>query len=99
MTLIFTPEAEKDVEEAVTWYEAQSKGLGAAFILSVDACMHGILRHPTLHALLKKGIRRVSLNRFPYSVFYMAEPDSIHILAVLHQHRNPSVWKKRKPKD
>ena len=38
--LIFRPEAELDLSEAVSWYEEKVKGLGANFLLNVEATMN-----------------------------------------------------------
>lgn len=35
--LIFRPEAETELTEAVDWYEARSLGLGAEFLRALDA--------------------------------------------------------------
>ncbi len=35
--LVFRPEAETELTEAVDWYEARSLGLGAEFLRSLDA--------------------------------------------------------------
>lgn len=93
--LIFRPEAESDLREAYTWYENQSKGLGADLILCVDAALSLIQRSPELYAQVHKNIRRVLTRRFPYGIFYIAEVDKIIVLAVFHVKRNPKHWQKR----
>lgn len=93
--VIIRPEAESDLQEAYAWYENQSKGLGADFILCVDAALSLIQRSPELYAQIHKNIRRVLTRRFPYGIFYIAEVDKIIVLAVLHVKRNPKHWQKR----
>jgi len=93
--LIIRPEAESDIQEAYAWYEDQSKGLGADFILCVDAALSLIQRSPELYAQVHKNIRRALTRRFPYGIFYIAEVDKIIVLAVLHVKRNPKHWQKR----
>ena len=93
--LIIRPEAESDLQEAYTWYEDQSKGLGADFILCVDAALSLIQRSPELYVQVHKNIRRALTRRFPYGIFYIAEVDKIIVLAVLHVKRNPKHWQKR----
>lgn len=44
--LIIRPEAEAEINDAFTWYEEQVSGLGADFILNLDATFHKILRNP-----------------------------------------------------
>ena len=93
--IIIRPEAESDLQEAYAWYEDQSKGLGADFILCVDASLSLIQRSPELYAQVHKNIRRALTRRFPYGIFYITEVDKIIVLAVLHVKRNPKPWKKK----
>ncbi len=93
--LIIRPEAEKDLQEAYSWYEKQSKDLGADFILCVDAALALIQRSPELYVQVYKNIRRALTHRFPYTIFYTVGVDTIIVLAVLHVKRNPEHWQKR----
>ena len=38
-TIIIRPEADIELQDAFSWYEAQSKGLGLEFIRSIDASL------------------------------------------------------------
>ncbi|MBI4756879.1 MAG: hypothetical protein HY778_15970 [Betaproteobacteria bacterium] len=38
------------------------------------------------------GGRRAVISRFPYLVFYLAEPARVVVLAVLHGSRSPDAW-------
>ena len=40
-------------------------------------------------------VRRALLHKFPYSIYFVNEPEAIAIIAVLHQHRRPDMWKSR----
>jgi hypothetical protein len=42
--LIIRPEAEAEMSEACDWYEERLPGLGASFLLCVDAVFQGIVR-------------------------------------------------------
>lgn len=35
------------------------------------------------------------LRRFPYLVVYVEEESFIEVIAVMHAHRNPEIWKAR----
>jgi plasmid stabilization system protein ParE len=41
-------------------------------------------------------VRRALVRRFPYAVYYVAEPDQISILAVIHTRRHPHRWQSRR---
>lgn len=47
---------------------------------------------PLLYAEVIPGVRRSLLPRFPYGVFYVVRSDLVHILAVIHNARNPKRW-------
>ncbi len=48
----FHPEAEREFEEAASWYDERSPGLGVEFIASVRAKIEQILESPELCQLL-----------------------------------------------
>lgn len=89
------PEAEAELADAFEWYEERVRGLGAEFLLSVDATVHMIVRNPYQFTKIRKEVRRALLHRFPYGVFYVVEADRIVVLAFFHAKRNPKRWQKR----
>lgn len=40
-------------------------------------------------------VRRALLRHFPYGVYFVEGPDDVAVLAVLHLHRDPDMWKSR----
>ena len=46
---MFRAEAEEELLEAVGWYEERMKGLGSAFLLSIEAAIDSISRNPESH--------------------------------------------------
>lgn len=94
--LILRPEAEAEVEEAYRWYEERSAGLGTEFIRVVDAALEPIRRQPDLYPVKYKNARQVVLRRFPYSLYYIIQPDaSIEVTSCFHTSRNPRRWRSR----
>ena len=93
--LIVSREAESELTETYDWYETRFKGLGAEFLLSVDACFNSILRTPKIYPVVYKNLHRALLRRFPYQVFFLEEGESIVVLAIFHGKCNPKHWQKR----
>ncbi|MEI6788795.1 MAG: type II toxin-antitoxin system RelE/ParE family toxin [bacterium] len=93
--LIIRPEAEAELVEAFEWYESRVQGLGAEFLLAIDATLANILRNPLQHPLVHKTVRRALLRRFPYEIFFVLGDLHIVILAVFHAKRNPKQWTDR----
>ena len=90
-TFILT-EAQANIREAALWYEQQESDLGVRFISDIRRSLKAISKMPLRFPIVENGVRRLLLNRFPYSVYFVAEHDVIVILAVLHQHRDPQMW-------
>jgi len=90
------PEAELDLDEAYSWYQAQAPDLGADFLGAVNMCIAAIRRHPEAYQLVDPTMRRALLRRFPFAVFYEVGPAEILVYAVFHGARNPTAWKRRR---
>jgi len=91
----FRPEAEDEIAEAVDWYEARGRGLGAAFLRSVEAAIASLRRNPEMYATVLRDARRAVLRRFPYSLIYVPSASEILIVACIHGRRHPARWQRR----
>ena len=90
--LKFSTRALREIGEAQEWYELQSPGLGEEFIAAMELQLKRLEQAPLLYAEVIPSVRRALLPRFPYGLFYVVRGNLIHILAVLHDARNPSRW-------
>ena len=93
--IVFRPEVETELAEAVDWYELRGQGLGAEFLRSLDAVIAQVQRRPPLYPIVFDSARRAALRRFPYSVIYLVRDDEILIAACIHSKRNPIRWQER----
>lgn len=94
----FRPDAEQDLTEAVDWYEQRGRGLGAAFLRSVEAALAFVQRYPKQNPVVLRAARRAVLRRFPYSLIYIESENEILILACFHGRRDPRRLSVRVPK-
>lgn len=92
--LKFSSRALREIGEAQEWYELQSPGLGEEFIAAVELQLKRLEQAPLLYAEVIPNVRRALLPRFPYGLFYAVRGNLIHIVAVLHDARNPRRWPK-----
>ena len=90
--LKFSSRAVREIGEAFTWYEEQSKGLGAEFELAFELQLKRLEQVPLLYPEVISGVRRTLLPRFPYGIFYTLKTDVVHVLAVIHHARKPKRW-------
>jgi toxin ParE1/3/4 len=87
------PEAQTEIREAARWYESNEVGLGIRFIGEVRKTLQHIADNPLRFPVVDKDVRRALLHKFPYSIYFVNEPEAAAIIAVLHQHRRPTTWK------
>ncbi len=92
----FHPLAESELLDAARYYEARSKGLGHSFLAVVRRAIEQIQAFPESSPVVRGGLRRRALRRFPYSLIYAAESSEVKIIAVMHQKRRPYYWEGRK---
>jgi len=90
--LIVRRRAESQAFHARDWYESQLKGLGLRFVDELDVAIQRAQQNPQHYQAVYREIRRVLLRRFPYAVFFVAEPGRVVVLAILHQYEDPAKW-------
>lgn len=95
LRLILRPEARLDIDETVFWYEDQRSGLGTRFTEELDQLFRRIVDSPVQFPSVAPDTRRGLLHRFPYAVYFAVGRENVAVIAVLHQHRDPRVWKQR----
>ncbi|WP_437574207.1 type II toxin-antitoxin system RelE/ParE family toxin [Sorangium sp. So ce887] len=97
--LLVRPSAELDIREAADWYEGEEDGLGGQFVDELRHIVRRISDLPSQFPDVGRGVRRALLKRSPHTVYFLLRVEGSEraavILAVLHQRRSPSVWKKR----
>ena len=87
--------AETEVDNAVSWYQEQTEDQSLNFLIELDRAVQVVRTYPLLAAEIEPDIRRFLLHRFPYSLIYGIEADTIVVIAVAHDHREPGYWSDR----
>jgi len=95
MNYSFHEEAEKELFEAIEYYEERQPGLGLKFSEEVYATIERICANPLAWTAIDPKTRRCLTNKFPYGVLYRIVDDHIRIMAVMHLHRKPDYWRDR----
>jgi len=95
VTVRFLEVAQRELDDAVAYYNAESPGLGDALVLEVVAAIERIRRFPRAWHPLGAEVRRCRLRRFPYGLIYSEDSGGILVLAVAHTHREPDYWRDR----
>ena len=88
--------ARTDIAEAFRWYESRSAGLGHEFLRAVRVAFAAIERAPEQYPIAVDDIRKVTLRRFPYVIYYVVLERGISVIAVMHGRRHPRRWQSRR---
>ena len=94
--LEISSEAELEIFEAALRYERERIGLGVRFETQVNSVFASLVDNPFQFPVIEEGVRRAIVRVFPYAVYFTLEADLITVLAVLHMHRHPDTWKRRR---
>ncbi len=89
------PEARAEIRKSLIWYLEQSESVAFGFSAEVQNAFLAISKNPQLYPKYWHGIQRNVLDRYPFSVIYIDNPDTIQIVAVAHAKRRPGYWQKR----
>ncbi len=88
--LVLRPEARRELEQAVEWYETQLPDLGRQFRGEVYRTFDTIIARPELYPKSHGTARKAVLRHFPFLVFYLVETKQIVVVAVFHAKRDPA---------
>lgn len=92
MNVRFLAPAQRELDDAVAWYNEQVIGLGLEFLDELDRAVRRVLAFPLSYPEIEPGIRRCRLARFPYGLIYGVDDETVVIVAVAHLHRRPRYW-------
>jgi plasmid stabilization system protein ParE len=95
VTVRFLEVAQRELDEAIAYYNSQVPGLGDAYLVESVATIERIRRFPEAWQPLGEQVRRCRLRRFPYGLIYAVDEGNILIVAVAHTHRRPDYWRDR----
>jgi toxin ParE1/3/4 len=87
--------AERDVAEAMDWYEAQVPGLGVAFLEDFAQVLGRIAVTPLIYQVIYRESRRAQLRRFPYVVWFKVQDQLVTVRACLRGSINPAKMRRR----
>lgn len=88
--------AVREFDEAIEWYDLQSKGLGKRFRKSVIEQIEKIKKNPKWYLTEETNVHKAYVPKFPYKILFTIEGEqSIVVWAIAHTHRKPSYWQSR----
>jgi toxin ParE1/3/4 len=93
MQLIFHPAARLELDVALQWSKTAFRDRTAARLRRrFDQAGQMLIREPALGASVSSQARRFPLRQFPYTLGYRVQSETITVIAVTHQSREPGYW-------
>ena len=95
--VIYAAKVYEDLQEAVDFYNSREKGLGVRFFKSVKIQISQIKSNVYAFQVRYDDVHCAPLKSFPYTIHYRvdAEKNTIRVIAVFCDYRNPAIWKNR----
>lgn len=90
----YTRSALDDIDQAYSWCEDQSEGLGDRFLADVRATAARIDANPLGFEKRIKEARKANLRRFPYALWFEIEGGNL-VIACLHARRDTRLARER----
>ncbi len=87
--------AEEELWETVDYYDARKDRLGKEFARELQRVMQLIRSQPHLFPKVSGEKRKAVLKRFPYLIIFEIVENTVFVLAIFHEKRNPKVWADR----
>jgi hypothetical protein len=92
MILKILAEAEAELDDAISGYEAIVPGLGIRLKEEAKTVVSWIANHPEFPRIRRHDYRRVNFKIFPYYIAYVIHDQIVWILAIAHTARRPEYW-------
>ncbi len=95
LTVQFNQEAQKELLDAIDYYENKQKGLGLHFNTIVSQTINKISDFPKAFPIVYDNKRKAVLKPYPYLIIYEYEiiDNTIYILSIFHSRQDPIIGK------
>jgi len=93
--IIFVPEIASELDQSLEYYKKQEIGLEKLFLDEIEKALKKIQKNPERYHLIEDNIRKYIIKQYPYKIIYTIKPETIIIIAIVHQKRKPDYWKGR----
>ena len=94
MTTKVLRKAREDLRLGIQFYNRQQQGLGNYFYDALISDIESLQLYAGIHPKIKNFYRALS-KRFPYSIYYKVDEDTVKIYAILDDRRNPKTIESR----
>jgi len=94
VTLVLRPDAQTDVTATGEYYDEAQQDLAGDFIEELDRLLARLAEFPRSARQVEgyPSVRRATMRRLPFAVFYTLHGDVLQVLRVIHTSRSPRTW-------
>jgi plasmid stabilization system protein ParE len=85
----FDPAARVELLAILKHYAAERRSLAVDFLDDLERSLSVLALFPHSGAVVDAPVRRVSLSRFRYTIFYQVHENELQIVRLEHMHRKP----------
>lgn len=95
LSVFLSSAARAELISAAEWYDSETPGVGGAFTEAIGLMIARIGRSPLQFPRWSGDptYRRAVLRRFPFSIFFAVEGESIQVVSIAHVRRRPGYWR------
>lgn len=91
-------EAERDFDNSYAYYLEDSPIVANAFFQRINFSFESIRKIPYSFPEVYKNIRKFTVKKFPFVIYFQIEEYTVKVIAIFHTSRNPEIWKERDEK-
>lgn len=88
-------EAENDFDSSYEYYFDDSPKLAYTFFQRINISLENIRKAPSSFPVVHKNLRKYTVRKFPFVIYYQVEEFVIKVIAIFHTSRNPLIWNER----
>ena len=88
-------DANVELTSAAKCYACERPELACDFLHAFRTAKDAVEKQPDRFSFLEKPVRRVRVSGFPYRIVFEEFDDCVHVLAIMHDSREPGYWKSR----
>lgn len=96
MSVLVSPDALADLQEAVSWYESRAgRGVAGQLVAEFERLCVLLAHYPAAGRPTENGRRLLAFRTFPYKPVFRSAGADIRVVAVAHNRRHPGAWQQR----
>lgn len=95
MEIRYHPQVRHDLREILSWYDSRSDRAGDRFFAEFESTVQALLSDKLQGFLIDEFARKILLKKFPYSITYEVDRDTLYVFVVKHQKRRPGLGMQR----